>query len=188
MRLLRWSACFCHLASVLLLGSFCMLSGPDDFVQDIHPWLDLQGRPIFLLDCRRTFQTSESLLDLDHTNEVRGLQLSDVSCISCRILQNLRITSFRPSRRNWHASFSWEISTRTEFWIKLLNIFSLTLANPFIDFECCLVRLFNGKRVECKLNYFSINYLYDVLIVLEMSFASFRGLGPLRCHRIISKT
>ena len=52
--------------------------------------------------CWRTFQTSESLLDLDHTNEVRGLQLYEASCVSRRILQNLRKSSFRSSRRNWN--------------------------------------------------------------------------------------
>ena len=127
MRLLRWSACYCHLASVLLFGSFCILSGPDDFVQDIHPWLDLQVRPIFLLGCRCTFQTSEYFLALDHLNEVRGLQLSKVSRISCRILQKLRITSFRSLCGNWHASFPWENSTRTGFWIKLFTIFFIDI-------------------------------------------------------------
>ena len=92
------------------------------------------------------------------------------------------------SKLEFHASFPWEISTRTEFWIKLLNIFSLTLANPFIDNEYFLVRLCSGKRVECKLHYFSINYLCDVFVVLEMSFPSFCGLVPLRCHRIMSQT
>ena len=35
-------------------------------------------------------------------NEVRGLQLSEASCISCRILQKLRIISIRSPCRNWN--------------------------------------------------------------------------------------
>ena len=139
--------------------------------------------------CWRTFQTSESLLDLDHTNEVRGLQLYEASCVSRRILQNLRKSSFRSSRRNWNfMRHSHEKSRRGQnSGLNCSPSFSLTLSNPFIDVEHFLVRLCNGKRVECKLNCFSINYLYDVFVVLEMSFPSFRGLSPLRYHRIFPR-
>ena len=33
----RWSACFHHVASILLWWNFCILSGLDAFVQDTHP-------------------------------------------------------------------------------------------------------------------------------------------------------
>ena len=56
----------------------------------------------FFFVCWCTCQTSESLLTLDNINEVRGLQLSEASCISCRILQKLRKTSNRSSCRNWN--------------------------------------------------------------------------------------
>ena len=73
------------------------------------------------------------------------------------------ILSILVSKLEFQTWFPREISTTTEYWIKLMLIFSLTLTNPFIDVEYCLARLCNGRRVECKLNCFSINYLYDVI-------------------------
>ena len=147
MRLLRCSACFCHLASILLCASFCILSESDDFLQDIHPWLDLQFRPIFILECRCTFQTSESLLDLVQKWSTRTSTFQSKPHFLPYFTEIAHYILSVPVRKlEFHASFSWENSTRTGFWIKLLNIISLTLSNPFIDVEYLLVRLCSGKK------------------------------------------
>ena len=94
-RLVRSRACFCHLAWVLFFGldGFCArYTSLTWFARLFH----------FFFVRRCTCQTSESFLDLVQYNEVRCLQLSEASCISCRILQKLRIISIRSECRNWN--------------------------------------------------------------------------------------
>ena len=86
---LRWIACFfCHLASVLLCGSFCTLSGLDVFVQYLHLRFDSQNSPSFLLGCRwtskllRLFSTCTKKHQVPSTVR-RKLHFLSASCNNC---------------------------------------------------------------------------------------------------------
>ena len=109
-RLLRWSACFCFLALVLLFGSFCILSELDVFAQDIHPWLVLQVRPMFLLGCRCTFSNFQVSSDLDQcTRSTRAWTFRSKLHFFPHLAEiSHYLFSVLVRQEEFHSSFPWE--------------------------------------------------------------------------------
>ena len=103
------------------------------------------------------FQVSSEPGPID-VHEVSRLELSEVSCISFRVLQKLCITSFRffwRCRNFVHHSHEHN-SMWAGFWTEMLPICTFTLSNRLINVEHYLVRFAAKKYVEYELNLFSI--------------------------------
>ena len=93
----------------------------------------------------------------------------------------------------WHRNFVHHSlennSKRAGLWSKMLSIFSLTLSNPFIDFEHYLVRFGIKKDEKSELNLFSINFPFGFRVYLGiLTFHSFDEFNFWFVHRLCCHT